>query len=59
MVHNELSLQDLQFAALKWFVYARGDNPNQLTAAAFYAKAETSPLFIESSMRRELIQTSS
>ena len=28
MVHNELSLQDLQFAALRWVVYARGDNPN-------------------------------
>ena len=28
MVHNELSLQDLQFAMLRWFVYARGDNPN-------------------------------
>ena len=27
-VHNELSLQDLQFAALRWFVYARGDNSN-------------------------------
>ena len=28
MVHNELSLQDLQFATLRWFVYVRGDNPN-------------------------------
>ena len=29
-VHNEVSMQDLQLAMLRWFVYARGDNPNSL-----------------------------